>query len=119
LRFRHSPQQRLVAVAPEGGQVLLLAHQCRKRIGAGGKARPHLRDGGRSGGLLRPLRHDESFTAELGRGLELVACRCCQIGDMMNKEIRTLLDETACAIIVPRAARLGVGMSNYGSRGPA
>src|SRR5208337_5295311 len=92
LRFCQGCEQSLVAVVPEGGEVLTLAYQYCERIGAGGKAQAHLLHRDRGRGLFRPLRHDESFTAELRLGLKSLLRRRGKTGDMTNKKVRALLD---------------------------
>ena len=90
--------QRLVAVAPQGGEVLALAHQRCERVVTSGKAQTHLLDGGRGRGLVRPLGDREGFATELRLGLKPLPRRSREIGEMANKIVRALLDETARAL---------------------
>src|SRR5208337_3570882 len=116
LRFCKGRKERLVALAPQDGQVLTLAYQYCECIGARGKAQAHLLHRGRGRGLFCPLRHDESFTPKFCLRLKPLLRRRGKTGDMTNKKVRALLDETAPSLLVLRAARLGGCVSYDGSR---
>ena len=109
--------QRLVALAPEGGEVLALAHQRGKRIAAGGKAQAHLLDRRRGSDWFAHCAITKASRPHSGRGSSRFLRRGRKIGDMTNKVVRALRRRDRPRPAFCRApVRLGGCMSDDGSR---
>ncbi len=117
IRLRQRLDQRLVAVAPKGEQVLVLAHERGERVVAGAEAWAQLLDGGGGRRLVRPLCDLERLAAECRRGVDARPRRRRQAGDVIDEVSAALLDQAAAFARLPSAGVAERGMREHGLAG--
>src|SRR6185369_12459339 len=72
--FRELLDQRLIALAQEGGEILAVPDERAERVSRAGETRSHLLQRGSGRGLAGPLRDLQRLMAKLRRGSDGFAC---------------------------------------------
>jgi hypothetical protein len=110
LGLRQQVDQRLLAIPPVGGEILVLAHERGQRVVAAGETRAQLLDGGRGRRLVCPLRGLERLARQRRRGLDALPRPRGQAGNVVYEKARPLLDQSVAVarLTRPRFAELGV-----------
>ena len=112
-RLRQCFDQRLVALAPEDREILVLAHERRHYVPASSEAQAHLLDRRRRGRRDRQLGGFESFATERRRGFNPLLRGSRDVGDQTEKIVRAAFNEITGLFVLPNACRFHTRMGGY------